>query len=1047
MFTVGNLVTLFISIIVILVFRYLDKDNRSLEKIKRFTDKLMAEIDEYAAKREKDVKTYAAELDAYKMSAKEVLRQVTETQKNLEDKTNAMGLIAQRISEYDEALAELKAMSARVDENLQIIHNESSFVDKIANTLKSTKQDLEALKAAIPEIRAQAEQTVRIEAENYISEFRNLLDEYQQKASHELSTYMETLKETKALQTEQYETYKAQFDSAFEKAQKTARTLEHESFEQLKTFIVDRGKLLHDEFEKTTRELENQLTERTDKLEDALIQRSSKLEEMIDEKTGTIKEQLKDKLQDVQNSLKTIRTEWTKEAENLMNGLRSSVATMHNELLTAYTQANTRAKKSEEALIEKIQKLDAKSSEMLQTLQTKIKEQLKTYQEELIGKQQEYKDTIKKVLAELKLETEQAQGQLSDTEKSILTTINSLESKLNTQFEKRIETARTNLEQAFAVIEASKLDIKTMDRSLKEAMQAIQKQVLDEFSQFATSIREQKETFAHSVEDEIIKLQSTMTTLDEELSKLKAHAYENVSAQMKVFEDDFFADLKQRSSEIEKRLTEWRLTLEQRLETELTKSGEFRTAIEQKWLTEANERAKMIQNRIQEVFEKISANVEKYKAMLAQETQNTQEQIKNLHSSITKEIAAVKKDTEAQTSTIQGEIKSLSHSINLLEQDLKQRSTQALAEFSKTYETLTLDAGKRTEEIQSNLNSAINAYKLQAKEFEERFQTTIQKLNQELSIQATRHDTLFADFEKQFKNFEKETRLFERADELRQKLSVAIANMKEDLAAINNRQSEINELDQQYARIKKTEEEMNQKINRFLAEKRRLDAMEQDFNKLLSISQQIDQKLSQVTASNDQLTQIQVEIKKLIEIADEASSKYDRLEKKTAVIESTTDTVDKNFDAINKLEKTLVQLQEELNAIPNQIIDIKRSLSEIEELEPRLDSILEKYNTIDSVLEDSEKRIDNLQKAREWLVRAETRFEELNKKAGENLKLLRDVLKKEPVSGDSSSAPPLSVQDSVRKLAHQGWKTDEIAKALKLSRGEVELILELPYEK
>lgn len=1047
MFTVGNLITLLISIIIIFVFRYLDKDNRSLEKIKRFTDKLMAEIDEYAAKREKDVKTYAAELDAYKMSAKEVLRQVMETQKNLEDKTTAMGVIAQRISEYDAALAELKAMSARVDENLAIIHNESSFVDKIANTLKTTRQDLEALKAELPEIRVQAEQKIRIEAENYIAEFRTLLDEYQQKASQELATYMGTIKETKALQDEQYENYKAQFTSAFERAQKTARTLEHESFDQLKAFIVDRGKSLHDEIDKTTLELENQLTLRTEKLEDAFTQRTSKLEDMIDEKTGAIKEQLKDKLQDVQNSIKTIRSEWTKEAENLMQGLRSSVTTMHNELLTAYTQADTRAKKSEENLLEKIQKLDTKSSEMLQTLQSKIKEQLKAYQEELIVKQQEYKDTIKKVLSELKSETEQAQGQLNDTEKGILTAINTLEAKLNAQFEKRIDTARTNLEQAFAVIEASKLDIKNMSHNLKEAMQVIQKQVLHDFSQFTTSIREQKETFAHSVEEEISKLQSTMTTLDEELSKLKAHAYENVSTQMKVFEDDFFADLKQRGEEIEKRLAEWRLTLEQRLETELTKSGEFRTALEQKWLTEANERAKMIQNRIQEVFEKISANVEKYKTMLAQETQDTQEKIKTLHNAITKEITTVRKDTEAQTSTIQSEIKSLSHSINLLEQDLRQRTTQALAEFSRTYETLTVDAGKRTEEIQTNLNTAINLYKMQAKEFDDKFQATIQKLNQELSVQEKRHDMLFADFEKQFKNFEKETRLFERADELKQKLSVAIASMKEDLAAINSRQSEINELDQQYTRIKKTEEEMNQKISRFLAEKRRLDAMEQDFNKLLAISQQIDQKLSQVTASNDQLTQIQVEIKKLIDIADEASSKYDRLEKKAAVIESTTDTVEKNFEAINKLEKTLVQLQAELNAIPNQIIDIKRSLSEVEELEPRLDSIVEKYSTIDTVLEESEKRIENLQKVREWLVRAETRFEELNKKAGENLKLLRDILKKEPAATDTSSAPPLSVQDSVRKLAHQGWKTDEIAKALKLSRGEVELILELPYEK
>jgi hypothetical protein len=31
----------------------------------------------------------------------------------------------------------------------------------------------------------------------------------------------------------------------------------------------------------------------------------------------------------------------------------------------------------------------------------------------------------------------------------------------------------------------------------------------------------------------------------------------------------------------------------------------------------------------------------------------------------------------------------------------------------------------------------------------------------------------------------------------------------------------------------------------------------------------------------------------------------------------------------------------------------------------------------------------------------------------------------------------------VRKLARQGWSVDEIARAVKVSRGEVELILEL----
>jgi hypothetical protein len=86
-------------------------------------------------------------------------------------------------------------------------------------------------------------------------------------------------------------------------------------------------------------------------------------------------------------------------------------------------------------------------------------------------------------------------------------------------------------------------------------------------------------------------------------------------------------------------------------------------------------------------------------------------------------------------------------------------------------------------------------------------------------------------------------------------------------------------------------------------------------------------------------------------------------------------------------------------------------------------------------------------KAREWLARAETRLEEVNRQASEQLKLLSTLLKEEGGQagrgGAGRGAPPSTVQDTVRKLSRQGWAPDEIARAVKISRGEVELILEL----
>jgi hypothetical protein len=97
-------------------------------------------------------------------------------------------------------------------------------------------------------------------------------------------------------------------------------------------------------------------------------------------------------------------------------------------------------------------------------------------------------------------------------------------------------------------------------------------------------------------------------------------------------------------------------------------------------------------------------------------------------------------------------------------------------------------------------------------------------------------------------------------------------------------------------------------------------------------------------------------------------------------------------------------------------------------------------------LSDIEKRMDVMQKAREWLARTETRLEEVTKQAQEQVKIMGTLLKAEGAKGttkDRGGAPPIGVRETVVKLAHQGWSIDEISRAVKLSKGEVELILEI----
>ena len=64
----------------------------------------------------------------------------------------------------------------------------------------------------------------------------------------------------------------------------------------------------------------------------------------------------------------------------------------------------------------------------------------------------------------------------------------------------------------------------------------------------------------------------------------------------------------------------------------------------------------------------------------------------------------------------------------------------------------------------------------------------------------------------------------------------------------------------------------------------------------------------------------------------------------------------------------------------------------------------------------------------------------------DQLKLLGAIMKEGGPATKSKGAPALGIRENVIKLAHQGWKVDEIARVFQLSRGEVELILELPQK-
>jgi len=169
MFDPGNLITLAIVAIVLAAYRFLDRDNRSLEKVKKFTDRIREDLSTYVDQKSEDLKSYGIELDVRSKAAKEVLKRVKEAEEAFTGRSESLEAMGTRVGEYDKILAQLMDMTGRVDENLKLIHQESVFADQLARKLKDSEEALARIDQEVPMLRERFAQ----DAQKALDETRN----------------------------------------------------------------------------------------------------------------------------------------------------------------------------------------------------------------------------------------------------------------------------------------------------------------------------------------------------------------------------------------------------------------------------------------------------------------------------------------------------------------------------------------------------------------------------------------------------------------------------------------------------------------------------------------------------------------------------------------------------------------------------------------------------------------------------------------------------------------------------------------------------------
>ncbi|MDX9801347.1 MAG: hypothetical protein RBT69_08440, partial [Spirochaetia bacterium] len=446
-------------------------------------------------------------------------------------------------------------------------------------------------------------------------------------------------------------------------------------------------------------------------------------------------------------------------------------------------------------------------------------------------------------------------------------------------------------------------------------------------------------------------------------------------------------------------------------------------------------------------------DMKKSKDALSEQNLKLREDVARLLEELKTEYAQEKEelldDSKKTRELYSQQLAEIASNIAVLNDDLKEKSQAALEKMKNDSEIFLIDFMKKTRELEQEVDNKIKEFKTGVQEVRERIDGTEKKMMGRLSESARVLSITLDDIDKKQKNFIGQTKIFDRADSLKTVLQEKIDDLKGDIIKVDAQSRDIKAAEKKFDSIRKLGDEVSSKLSRFLAEKRKIDEIEGDFKKLLNMSQAVDIKLDHITGVYDNLQEIDVKLRNFDSLFKDITEKFQRLEKKESIIETTTEGVDRNFQILQQMEKSLSSLSEITDMLPMRLNELENRFKKINLEKKDADKTMENLGKLTKVLGDVEERIDKMQQAREWIARTETRLTETGKKAEENIALLGSLIDKDSKNKKTQKggAPSIDKREMVVKLAHQGWTSENIAQATGLSRGEVELILEIMPKK
>ncbi|MCD6397436.1 MAG: hypothetical protein J7L71_07835, partial [Spirochaetaceae bacterium] len=601
-FTIGNIITLLIVVIILAIYRQMDKNNRSLEKIKRYSEKIKDELDIYIDSKTIEVKNFAIELDVHQETGKAILNRIVKAEENLDTRADHIDKMYERINEYDKALDELTQMTGRVQENLNRLHDESEFVDKVGKRVKDAGLGILSLEKNISGLKHEfAKENIK-----ELKIVRSVVLKDTQKVVAQIKNDINTS-----------EARINNFTAMVKELEATKDIMKKDTVDSIQSF-------LDDQIYRTEQSAEQLTAELVDRFETILSGKSGQVES-IESGMQTVLDNISEKFTSISNNSK----------QDLLQ-FKDQVKVVEGSFSDSLQAAAERGKFLEDEVFAAVkQKIDSDIIKVTEGYNKNLNEISRLVSDKLSN----FNNTYTEITDNNKKELEEISMELTASDKSIRNRIEGVESRVN-EYEDSIN-------YKFAKLEDISGDLDSLEKNLRISMDQSVAAIEAEFMSYSKQQDQVQKDYKQKLSDEMKELDEGLNALEIELNGLKNRAYENVAKGLKVFEDDFFSDLKNKNVVMEEKIIEWQGGIDKTLE-DLALSGENNRIEVEKNYSEA------LQLKLAELQERIFSNqlkfenqVTDFQSRIEGRMSHTDTSVESIEEAIKKNLIDIKESTKA----------------------------------------------------------------------------------------------------------------------------------------------------------------------------------------------------------------------------------------------------------------------------------------------------------------------------------------------------------------------------------------------------------------